>query len=299
MKILILFKRWKGGVGSAVKSLSKEFEKRGHEVIAISREDDFGINSFLKSISPLRNKIKEIVERENIDIIYTQDWSLAFPFLFPTTLFENKHFCVFYGINPPFLLPLQKLTGRLMGKKIIVCINKLKEMFPKSTLIYNRVDPELFKPNKKVKKVKDSVGLASWRVKEYHFEEIKKAIEDAGKKIIIAENIPKEKMPKFFQKLESFINLPPKCSGFGLAYLESMASGVPKIIGSNYGGGGVLPITKIEDYKDIKTAILNAEKKDYRKWILGNKFTWADAVKELEKLFKDSQKDEKLSLVIK
>ena len=38
MKILILLKKWKGGVGVVVKNLKKELEKRGHFVKTISRD---------------------------------------------------------------------------------------------------------------------------------------------------------------------------------------------------------------------------------------------------------------------
>jgi glycosyltransferase involved in cell wall biosynthesis len=179
-------------------------------------------------------------------------------------------------------------VGRMMGNKLIVCIDELKKMFPNSTLIYNRVDPKFFKSNKKVNKIKNSVGFSGWKTEEYHCNEIEKAINEAGKKMVIAENIPKEKMPEFYQKLESFINLPPECSGFALKYLEAMASGVPRIIGSQYGGGNSIPVTKIEDYKTLKEAILMAKKKDYRKWIIKNKFTWEDATAQLEKIFKKS-----------
>ena len=92
-------------------------------------------------------------------------------------------------------------------------------------------------------------------------------------------------MPDFYRKIETFISLPPSYAGFGLVYLEAMASGVPKIIGNNHGGGEILPVTKIEDYKSIKEAIVNAKKKNYRTWILDNKFTWEEAVKKMEKIF--------------
>jgi len=291
VNILILFKKWNGGVGTVVKHLSNEFQKNGHKVIILSREDDLNKKSLFSSIFLLRKKIKEIVRKEKIDIIYTQDWSLAFPLLAPIPMLRDRHFCVFYGISDTFLsVMMQKIIGRIMGGNIIVCTNSLKKMFPKSNLIYNRVNSKFFKPKKKIKKIKNSVGFAGWKIPAYHFEEIKTGIEKAGKKMIIAENIPKEKMPEFYNKIESFISLPPECSGFGLVYLEAMASGVPKIIGSNYGGGDVIPITKIEDYNgNISEAIKNSKSKNYRKWILENKFTWEDAALKLEKIFENKK----------
>ena len=70
-----------------------------------------------------------------------------------------------------------------------------------------------------------------------------------------------------------------------------MSDSVPKIIGSNYGGGEVIPITKIEDYREnISEAIKNAKKEDYRKWILENDFTWEEATERLEKMFEKKDK---------
>jgi len=91
MKILILLKKEAGGVGSVIKYVAKEFRRREHIVDIISREDDMKIFSLIKSIFPIRKKIKNLMKKERYDIIYTQDWSLAFPLLFPTRLFKNKH----------------------------------------------------------------------------------------------------------------------------------------------------------------------------------------------------------------
>ncbi len=287
MKILILLKKWDGGVGTVVKHISEEFKKKGHEVKIISREDDLEYKNLASSIYPLRQKIENLIKKENFDIIYAQDWSLAFPFIFPTKIFRKKLFCVFYGENPKKTLFIQKWTGKKIGKNLIVCNDNLKEMLPLSTLIYNRVDPDFFSPSNKIKREKNTVGFANWKTNEYRFEDIKNAVEKAKMKLVVAEGISKDKMPDFFRKIEYFISLPPSYAGFGLVYLEAMASGVQKIIGSNYGGGNVLPITKIEDFNgDIVKALQKAKSKNYRKWILDNKFTWKDAVEKLLKIFK-------------
>ena len=288
MKILILLKKWEGGVGSVVKYIQKEFEKKGHEVKVISREDDLGTKSLLRSIFPLRSIVKRLMKEEGFDVIYAQDWSLAFPFLFPWKIFKERLYGVFYGNNPPATFFIQTHVGKALGKNLIVCNDVLNKRFPASTLIYNRVDHNTFKPSKKVKRVAGSVGFSNWKTDEYSFNAIKTAVEKCGKNLVIAEGIPKEKMPEFYRTLEYFISLPPKHAGFGLVYLEAMASNVPKIIGSNYGGGSVLPITKIEDFGDISKAIDGAKKKDYREWILKNNFTWENAVKELLEIFSHS-----------
>jgi len=292
MKMLILFKKRRGGVGSAVEDICNGFKKERDIVKTISREDDLKIFSLVKSIFPIRKLIKKLMKEEKYDIIYTQDWSLTFPLLFPSRLFRDKHFSVFYGEdNSKLSIFFQDLIGKKMGARLIVCNDHLKKRFQKSTLIYNRVDINKFKPSKKVKRIKNSVGFANWQTNEYNFNKIKDAVEAIGGKLRVTGKIPKEKMPDFYRKLETFISLPPTYAGFGLVYLEAMASGVPKIIGSNYGGGEILPITKIENFGSIKEAILNAKTTNYREWIIKNNFTWENAVKKLKGIFKDGIKD--------
>ena len=210
MKILIFLKKWPGGVGVIIKSIKEELEKRGHKVICISREEDLKLFSSIKNLFWLRKKYTELIKKENPDIIYTQDWSMAFPLLFPFRIFKKKHFCCFHGIQPGKGSVIQKIIGNLIGRKLIVVGDSLKKKFPKSVLIYNGIDLEKFKPNKKIKKIKNSVGFVNWKTKEYHYKEIKKAAKSVSKKLIVAENIPYKQMPKFYQKLEYFISLPPK-----------------------------------------------------------------------------------------
>ena len=263
MKILIFLKKWPGGVGVIIKSIKEELEKRGHKVICISREEDLKLFSSIKNLFWLRKKYTELIKKENPDIIYTQDWSMAFPLLFPFRIFKKKHFCCFHGIQPGKGSVIQKIIGNLIGRKLIVVGDSLKKKFPKSVLIYNGIDLEKFKPNKKIKKIKNSVGFVNWKTKEYHYKEIKKAAKSVSKKLIVAENIPYKQMPKFYQKLEYFISLPPKCTGFNMSWIEAMACGVPKIIGNNAGIGSKLNINKVENFTSIIDAIKNCENKKF------------------------------------
>ena len=100
MKILFIVKERKktgfGGVETLMKNLSKELNKKGHTVDILSRQDDLKLNSVLQSVFPLRKKVKEIMKKERYDIIYTQDWNIALPLLFPYPLFIKKHFSVLY-----------------------------------------------------------------------------------------------------------------------------------------------------------------------------------------------------------
>ncbi len=282
MKILIILIRWEGGVGRVVSSIKPLLEKKGYKVEVISREDDLNYFSTKKAFFKSRKE----VNKRNYDIIYTQDWSCALPFLF-----YKKHYCCFHGNEPRKTRFLQTLIGKIMTRKLIVVGDSLKKRFPKSNLVYNGVNLQKFKPNPKVRKIKNSVGFASWTTSEYHFSQVKEAAEKLKKRLIVAKNIPKEKMPEFYRKLEAFVSLPPSYASFGLVNLEAMASGIPKIIGSNLGGGHLLPITKIENFRNnLSLAIKNAQKRDYRGWIRKNNFTWKRHTEKILEIFNKSLK---------
>ena len=117
MKILIFLTRWQGGVGSVVRNIEKELKKRGAVVVSTSREDDLNCYSSVKNLFWLRNKYKEIIEKEKPDIIYTQDWSMAFPLLLPFRIFKKNHFCCFHGSNEGFSRKLQTLVAKRMKDK--------------------------------------------------------------------------------------------------------------------------------------------------------------------------------------
>ena len=158
MKILMLLKKWEGGVGTVIKDVSEEFRKLDHEVKIISREDDLKINSLKKSIFPFRKIVKNLVKNKKFDIIYSADWSSAFPLFFPYPIFKKKHFCTFYGEDKKIGKKLQTLIGRFMGKRLIVCNDKLKIRFPPANLIYNRVNHNRFSPSSKTKRIKNTTG---------------------------------------------------------------------------------------------------------------------------------------------
>jgi len=170
----------------------------------------------------------------------------------------------------------------------------VKKKFPKANKIYNGVDLEKFKPLKKIKRIPNSVGIVKRKIyvrgDPYNYKKIEEASKKIGKELIVAKNIPNEKMPEFYNKIEIFVSLPPKHAGFNLVWLEAMASGVPKVIGSNSGIGNKLPIDKIENFKSIEEAIKNTQKRDYREWLKKNNFTWESHVDKLIKFFKENKK---------
>ncbi len=283
MKILILLKKWPGGVGVVSNSVKKEFEKEGHDVICISREENLKIFSSVKNLFGLRRKYFQIIEKENPDIIYTQDWSMALPLIFPTIRFSKKHFCCFHGNQSGKAKIVQTILGKILGENLIVVGNSLKNRFPKSFLVYNGIDLKKFKLNPKIKKLKNSVGFVNWKLREYNYEKIKLACEKLGKKMLIAENIPYSKMPQFYQKLETFISLPPKYAGFNMSWIEAMACGVPKVIGNDAGIGFKLNIDKIQKGESIENLLKRANKKEYRKEVRA--FNWEETSKNLLRIF--------------
>ena len=285
MKILMLFLRWPGGVGEVIRNISKEFKKIGHEIDVISREDDLKIKSLIPSIFPIRKKIRNLMKEKKYDIIYTNDWSMAFPLLFPKKMFQKKHLCIFYGNQMGFTKIFQETIGKIMGDHLIVVGNLNKKKFPKSHVIRNAVNMEKFKPLNKKRK------YLGWNEKKTE-SLTRKDVLNIGKKIhlpvLIAKNIPPEKMNEFYNKCKVFLSLPPKASAGALSWMEAMSAGVPKIVGNKESESYLFPIDKIESPSNIENSILNAKEKDYRTWLTKNDFSWKTHVNKLEKVFKNN-----------
>lgn len=303
MKILVLIKKWKGGVGSYVRSIKPLLEKKGFYVKVISREDDLKIFSLWKSIFPIRTLVKRLMKKEKFDIIYTQDWSMAFPLLFPFPIFKNKHFCCFHGNERRILSRiLQEITGKIIEKKLFVVGPTIKKRFKKAVLNYEASDLSLFKP---IHSKREFLGFVEKETEILSSKDIKIICKKINMKSLIAGNIPWKKMNKFYNKLRIFISLPPKEAGFNLVWLEAMASGVPIIVGNNEGVGKELPITKVEDFgwnkaktKKEKVELLiktikNAKPKNYRRWLEKNKkkFSWEEHVRRLVRRWGEVKKN--------
>ena len=237
MKILIVLIRWKGGVGRVIESIKPLLEKAGNEVEVISREDDLKSYSLKDSFFKLRREVK----KRDYDILYTQDWSCALPFLG----FRN-HFICFHGNESNKLGRLiQNFIGKAMGKRLIVVGPKLKERFPKSNLIYNGVD---FNKFRNLKKRRTKIGWVDKGTESITEEDFLKIAKKYRLKPTIAENIQPEKMNEWYNSLKIFVSYPPESAGFNLCWLEAKASGVPEILG-NENGVGINKIKK--DWKKM------------------------------------------------
>ncbi len=307
MKILIVLLRLNGGVGRANIEIAQELRKRGHEVDILSREDDLKKYSLNKGFFLIRNKIRQLMNEKNYNIIYTQDYSCSLPLLFPYPIFWKRHFCCFCGVKTTedmeffqgsyksrfsyyYHIFLHRTIGKIMGKKLIVIGDRLKEMFPKSTLIYRGVNLNKFKP---LRKKRTHLGWYSSDNEIISIKDIQKISNEVNLDLLVAKNISKDNMNKFYNTCQVFINL-PRTAGFNLSWLEAMAAGTPIIIGNNKGAGAIIPISKISNkiniVKEIVSIIKNSKKINYRKWLIDNDFSWENKVKELETFFKNIEK---------
>jgi len=287
MKILILLKTWVGGPATYVKEVKRELENLGHEVTVITREECLGINSLAKSIFAIRKTAKA----DDYDIIYTKDWSLAFPLLFPYPILKDKHYCGFGGLQPGKAKHLQKLTYAMMPNRIICYGDPVKNEYPNAHQIFNGVNTERFKPMPEIERIPNSVGFVNCPEDQWNFGIVKEAVEKTGKKFMNIWGVPNEDMPKFYNQIETFISYPPEYTGFNLCWLEAMACGVPKIIGTNSGIGCRLPISKIQDFINIEDSINNVTEKDYAKMV--GDFTWKAHTKKLIDLWQQKRNKNK------
>ena len=174
--------------------------------------------------------------KEDYDIIYTHDWSIAFPLLFTYPIFRKKHYCCFHGIQIGKTNIFQKIVGKIMGKKLLVVSDTFYKRFPKAEVVYNGANKNEFYDMKKERKyvgymdvtntvVDDTVNKANELSKKHKLD------------ISIAKGIPFNKMNEWYNSLKFFVSLPPKQAGFMLCWLEAKLAGVPNIVGNEYGIG--------------------------------------------------------------
>ena len=226
MKILMVIIRWEGGVGRIVKGVQEELELRGHSVDIISREDDLKEFSSMKSFF----KIRKLVKNEHYNILYTQDWSSALPFLF----FKNHYVC-YHGLNPGYLGRfIQWLIGKIKRDKLIVVSENVGYRFKKANIIYNAVNPNEFYDLKKERKY---LGWIQRGYDLFNNTTIKTFADKVGLELSIAENIPPEKMNEWYNSLNLFVSCPPDYAGFNLCWLEAKLAGVPLVLGNDNGIG--------------------------------------------------------------
>jgi len=135
MKILLLHRTKDDPTGEFVKNLKDSLEKNGHEIDVVSRNEDLNLSSLSGSMEGIKNFVRKKDEKENYDIIYTMDWSMAFPLLFPTKILFDKHYCLFHDFEKEGGAQsriFQKITGNLLGDHLLVKTEDLKKRFKKA-----------------------------------------------------------------------------------------------------------------------------------------------------------------------
>ncbi|MCR4284921.1 MAG: hypothetical protein NUV97_02655 [archaeon] len=136
MKILMVYRKKGDEVEKFVNVIKKQLIKRGDKVSVFSREDDLNMPDLSSSMGGLKDFVRKKDEEEKYDRIYTFDWSIAFPLLFPTKILKEKHFCFFYDVEPNGgkSKVLQKITAGMLGDHLFVKTKELKEKFSKAKL---------------------------------------------------------------------------------------------------------------------------------------------------------------------
>ena len=290
MKILIVLLRLKGGVGSTNSEIANVLRNKGHKVDILSREDDYESYSFFDFFA-LKRVVNYLMKENGYDIVYTQDYSITFPLLFPSPIFWKKHFSCFCGIKTRGIHKLfQNVVGKIMGRKLVVIGDELKERFPNSTLIYRGVNFKKFKP---LGKKRDCLGWMERDTENISEKDLQKISDSTGLKFAVAKDISPDKMNEFYSKCKVFVSLPTK-AGYNNIWNEAMAAGVPIVIGNEKGAGTMLPFDKVlegeNNIERIKQIIKKPKKINYRKWLISNKFSWENKSNELIKFLEKGLK---------
>ena len=227
------------------------------------------------------------MKEKNYDIIYTQDWNMAFPLLFPYPIFKRNHFCFFHATQKGKGFFIQFLVGSLIGKRLLTGDIRNNKRYKKSTLVATSVNMNDFKPLGKKRL------YLGWTNKPSENLSKEKVIE-IGKKLKIPVMIAEKNVPinmnEFYNKCKIYVSLPFKEAGGGVTYMEIMAAGIPKIVGNKYAEGYKFPFDKIENFTSLEEAIKNSKEKDYRKWMKDSGITWEKHVEKLIKIFEREKK---------
>lgn len=243
MKILTYVLRRKGGVGRVISSLEPELNKLGHTLKIISREDDLKSFSLVGSIIKMNKDIK----KRDYDVLLTNDWSIALPFLL-----RRNHFSIFHGAeDKKSSIRFQKLVGNLMGRNLMVVSFNMLKKFKKASLTENGVDTKKFFDMKRTRR------YYGWIKRDYDVineSEVRFLAKQRGLKVSIAENIAPDKMNEWYNSLEVFMSMPPEKAGFNLCWVEAFRAGVPIILGNNNGVG-------IDNIRDESLTIRNQARK--------------------------------------
>lgn len=137
MKILIIHRTKNDDVGKFVNNLKANLEKKGNIIDLFTRNEDLHMPSLSSSMEGIKDFVKRKDLENKYDLIYTQDWSIAFPLLFPSKVAYEKHYSLFHNIqedgNPASKI-LSKIAANMLGDHLFVRNQDLKKIFSKSSL---------------------------------------------------------------------------------------------------------------------------------------------------------------------
>ena len=116
MKILIVYRRKEKDSWESIKGIWEKLKELGHEVEILSREEDLNMDSLSSSMNSLGKIVEKMDKERNYDVIYTQDWSIAFPLLIPSKILFGKHYCIFHNFEASGAQSkiMQKITGNML-----------------------------------------------------------------------------------------------------------------------------------------------------------------------------------------
>lgn len=137
MRILIIYRTKNDDVGKFVTNLKINLEKNGNIVDLYSRNEDLHMSSLSSSMEGIKDFVKWKDLENKYDLIYTQDWSIAFPLLFPSKVAYKKHYSLFHNIqedgNSTSKI-LSKIAANMLGDHLFVRNQDLKKIFSRSSL---------------------------------------------------------------------------------------------------------------------------------------------------------------------